>query len=521
MDVMQGAAKAATGGVHSTVPAAMGNEAMTGTAGQAEGAFERVRAQLKAQLGTEVYSSWFGRMKLVEASRSEIRLSVPTAFLRSWINNHYIDLVTELCRKEFPEMMRLDLVVRSATRLVRPPVESAAAAAAAKAQRTVKPSIAQAAASTAHIPANDRHVPKPAVAAAKGNQQSVLGSPLDARYTFDNFVEGPANRIALAAGRTVAESGSGAIRFNPLFIHASVGLGKTHLLQAIASEALRARPGSRVVYLTAEYFMWRFATAIRDNSALMLKDQLRDIDLLIIDDMQFLQGKTIQNEFCHLINMLLDSAKQVVIAADRPATELESLEPRVRSRLLGGVALEMGQPDYEMRLSMLKNRLDAARVDDPGIEISEDILSHVARTVAGSGRELEGAFNQLLFRRSFEPDLTVDRVDELLGHIYRSGEPKRVRIEDIQRIVARHYNVSKSELLSNRRTRTIVKPRQVAMYLSKVLTPRSLPEIGRRFGGRDHTTVLHAVRKIEDLTVGDNTLAQEIELLKRLINEQA
>ncbi|TIX77479.1 MAG: chromosomal replication initiator protein DnaA, partial [Mesorhizobium sp.] len=273
--------------------------------------------------------------------------------------------------------------------------------------------------------------------------------------------------------------------------------------------------------LTAEYFMWRFATAIRDNNALTLKEQLRDIDLLIIDDMQFLQGKSIQHEFCHLINMLLDSAKQVVVAADRPPSELESLEPRVRSRLNGGVALEMSAPDFAMRIGMLKLRLATAKADDASLDISDEILNHVARTVTGSGRELEGAFNQLLFRQSFEPQITIDRIDEILGHIYRSGEPKRVRIEDIQRIVARHYNVSKTELLSNRRTRTIVKPRQVAMYLSKVMTPRSLPEIGRRFGGRDHTTVLHAVRKIEDLSGVDNTLAQELELLRRLINDQA
>jgi chromosomal replication initiator protein len=311
------------------------------------------------------------------------------------------------------------------------------------------------------------------------------------------------------------------VRFNPLFLHATVGLGKTHLLQAIAAESLRQNPRSRVVYLTAEYFMWRFATAIRDNNALTLKEQLRDIDLLIIDDMQFLQGKSIQHEFCHLINMLLDSAKQVVVAADRPPAELESLEPRVRSRLNGGVALEMSTPDLSMRLSMLQQRLAAAKAEDASIEVADDVLEHVARTVTGSGRELEGAFNQLLFRQTFEPQITVDRIDEILGHIYRSGEPKRVRIEDIQRIVARHYNVSKTELLSNRRTRTIVKPRQVAMYLSKVMTPRSLPEIGRRFGGRDHTTVLHAVRKIEGLSDNDNTLAQELELLRRLINDQA
>jgi chromosomal replication initiator protein len=237
--------------------------------------------------------------------------------------------------------------------------------------------------------------------------------------------------------------------------------------------------------------------------------------------MQFLQGKSIQHEFCHLINMLLDSAKQVVVAADRPPAELESLEPRVRSRLNGGVALEMSTPDLSMRLSMLQQRLAAAKAEDASIEVADDVLEHVARTVTGSGRELEGAFNQLLFRQSFEPQITVDRIDEILGHIYRSGEPKRVRIEDIQRIVARHYNVSKTELLSNRRTRTIVKPRQVAMYLSKVMKPRSLPEIGRRFGGRDHTTVLHAVRKIEGLSGSDTTMAQELELLRRLISDQA
>ncbi|MER2534175.1 MAG: chromosomal replication initiator protein DnaA, partial [Rhizobiaceae bacterium] len=239
------------------------------------------------------------------------------------------------------------------------------------------------------------------------------------------------------------------------------------------------------------------------------------------DDMQFLQGKSIQHEFCHLLNMLLDSARQVVVAADRPPAELESLEPRVRSRLNGGVALEMSAPDYTMRLGMLRLRLEQAKAEDQTVEIGEEMLEHVARTVTGSGRELEGAFNQLLFRRSFEPGLTIERIDEILGHIYRSGEPKRVRIEDIQRIVSRHYNVSKTELLSNRRTRTIVKPRQIAMYLAKVMTPRSLPEIGRRFGGRDHTTVLHAVRKIEDLCGSDNTLAQELELLRRLISDQA
>ncbi len=477
----------------------------------AERSFERVRAQLKAKLGSEVYSSWFGRMKLTDATKGFVRISVPTAFLKSWINGHYLDLITELWRQEEPELIKVEIVARTATRLARPAPEPVPEPA------RNKPRLAQTALGSGTV-ASGRAEPAPRVAGAPELRQSLLGSPLDPRYTFQSFIEGPANRVALAAARAVAESMS---RFNPLFLHATVGLGKTHLLQAIAAESRVQNPKSRVVYLTAEYFMWRFATAIRDNNALTLKEQLRDIDLLIIDDMQFLQGKSIQHEFCHLINMLLDSAKQVVVAADRPPSELESLEPRVRSRLNGGVALEMSAPDYAMRLGMLKLRHASAKAETQTLDISDEILAHVARTVTGSGRELEGAFNQLLFRQSFEPQITIDRIDEILGHIYRSGEPKRVRIEDIQRIVARHYNVSKTELLSNRRTRTIVKPRQVAMYLAKVMTPRSLPEIGRRFGGRDHTTVLHAVRKIEDLSGSDNTLAQELELLRRLINDQA
>ncbi len=477
----------------------------------ADAVFERVKTQLKARLGTEVFSSWFGRMKVAEASRGLVRISVPTAFLRSWINSHYLDVVIELWKREAPEILKVEFIVRNATRLT----NASEGDASRKATRQIHSALSS---GTTPVPATSRDTSKRPLVVESEVKSSVLGSPLDPRYTFETFIEGPSNRVALAAAKAVAESVS---RFNPLFLHASVGLGKTHLLQAIAAEAVRQNPKARVVYLTAEYFMWRFATAIRDNNALTLKEQLRDIDLLIIDDMQFLQGKSIQNEFCHLINMLLDSAKQVVVAADRPPAELESLEPRVRSRLIGGVALEMAAPDYAMRLGMLKLRLVTAKTEDTNVDIADAVLDHIARTVTGSGRELEGAFNQLLFRQSFEPQISIDRIDDILRHMYRPGEPKRPRIEDIQRIVAKHYNVSKTELLSNRRTRTIVKPRQVAMYLAKIMTPRSLPEIGRRFGGRDHTTVLHAVRKIEDLSGSDNSLAQELELLRRLISDQA
>lgn len=486
---------------------------MDSAGSQGELIFERVKLKLKAKLGSEVYSSWFGRLKLDETSKSVVRLSVPTAFLRSWINNHYSDMIAALWREEDEQILKVEIVFRSASRCIRPTLDAEVPLRADSRPLTREKPVFPVG-STAQEKKTPAHF-------ADRAQNSVFGSPLDPRYTFDTFVDGTPNRVALAAARTIADAGASAVRFNPLFIHASVGLGKTHLLQAIAAEALKRPERARVVYLTAEYFMWRFATAIRDNNALSFKEQLRDIDLLIIDDMQFLQGKSIQHEFCHLINTLLDSAKQVVVAADRPPSELESLDPRVRSRLQGGVALEMIAPDYAMRLEILKRRLVAAQAEDHSLDITPEILDHVAQSVTGSGRELEGAFNQLLFRQTFEPNLSVDRVDELLSHLMRGGEAKRIRIEEIQRIVARHYNVSKQDLLSNRRTRTIVKPRQIAMYLAKMLTPRSLPEIGRRFGGRDHTTVLHAVRKIEDILGKDQKLSQELELLKRLINDQA
>jgi chromosomal replication initiator protein len=472
--------------------------------------FQRVTRKLKVRVGPEVYSSWFGRIKLDEASKSVVRLSVPTTFLRSWINSHYLAAITELWREENPELMKLEIVVRTAVRAR--PVEDVEKT--EERPEAPKASVAKARTSEAsNFPSVVQNAGSPA--------KSVIGSPLDTRYSFDAFVEGASNRVALAAAKSVAESDSGSVRFNPLYVYASVGLGKTHLLQAVANGALARRPRSRVVYLTAEYFMWRFAKAIKDNHALVFKEQLRDIDLLIIDDMQFLQGHQIQHEFCHLINMLLDSAKQVVVAADRPVGELDSLEPRIKSRLSGGMSIGMTSPDYEMRLEMLRNRLAIAQVEDVSLDVPEDVLKHIAKTIVGSGRELEGAFNQLLFRRTFEADISVERVDSLIGQIYRASEAKRIRIEDIQRVVARHYSVTRTELVSARRTRTVVKPRQVAMYLAKVMTPRSLPEIGRRFGNRDHTTVLHAVRKIEGLAKDDNKLEQELELLQRLIQDQS
>ncbi|RCL03661.1 MAG: chromosomal replication initiator protein [Candidatus Tokpelaia sp. JSC161] len=455
--------------------------------------FERTIAKLKLHVGAEAYASWFGRLKLDEYMGNQVRLSVPTAFLRSWINNHYLALLFDIWKEENPEILRIDIVVRSVNRLLRKTVAETGDLELLEGKR---------------------------IRSEKYLKTSVFGSPLDPHYIFDNFVEGASNRVALAAARAISEASVGALRFNPLFIHASVGLGKTHLLQAIATAVLSKSSPARVVYLTAEYFMWRFATALRDNDVLSFKEQLRDIDFLIIDDMQFLQGRFMQHEFCHLLNSLLDSAKQVVVAADRSPGELDSLDLRVRSRLQCGVSLEISHPDYEMRLEMLRSRLKSSSQDSVSFRITDEVLSHVARIVSGSGRDIEGALNQLLFRQSFETNFSMNRIDELLGHLRYSRGQKRVPIEEIQRVVARHYSVSKEDLLSNRRVRVIVRPRQIAMYLAKMMTSRSLPEIGRRFGGRDHTTVLHAIRKIGNMMITDPKFSQELDLLKCLIKDK-
>ncbi len=489
--------------------------------------WERVQAQLKTKLGSEAYASWFSRCRLEAVSKGQLTLSVPTIFLKSWIKSHYSTILMGLWKEQIEDLLRIDIVLRSAVRS-----ENGENGAQKQPVNRAVPRPGDLQQGETRMPGSSRPVsdvggnftplpPKSSPFPIGARGCGFFGSPLDPNFTFATFVEGPSNRMACAAARSVAEADGSAARFNPLLIHAGVGLGKTHLLQAIAWAANARSKGVKILYLTAEYFMWRFASAIRDKTALSFKESLRDIDLLLIDDMQFLQGQSIQQEFCHLLNALIDSAKQVVIAADRPPSELESLDDRVKSRLRGGVALEVNRPDLEMRQSILSLRYEEARKEDPQLEIPDDILNFVATKVASSGRDLEGAFNQLLVQHRFsEGPLNGDAISKMLSHLVLSGEQKRVRIEDIQKVVARHYDVSKNDLLSNRRTRVIVRPRQIAMYLAKQMTPRSLPEIGRRFGGRDHTTVLHAVRKIGELKGEDPKLAHEIELLQRLIEDQ-
>jgi chromosomal replication initiator protein len=499
-------ARAASGGTHTEEGEIMAGEKLQERPNGEQ--WQRVKQRLKAELGEDVFSSWFGRVDFEEADMSSVYLSVPTRFLKSWITAHYSERLLALWNGERKGIVRIELIVRGAMRFKTPVVVEKS-----EAQMASQPIALAATAVMARRGQDNENF-------AGGQNGGLGGSPVDPRYTFETFCEGAANRVAFAAAKAVAESTGSKTPYNPLYIHAGVGRGKTHLLHAITRAARQAQPGRNVVYLTAEHFMFRFVAALRSHSAIPFKESLREIDLLLIDDMQFLQGKSVQQEFCHMLNQLIDGARQVVVAADRPPAELETLDERVRSRLRGGVAFEIGAPDVQLRRDILKGRYVVAGAHNPGLDVPEPILEYVAQSVVSNGRDLEGALNRLVAQWQFtRQPVTLMSAEITLRDLVGAREPRRVRIEDIQRVVSRHYNVSKADLLSARRTRTIVRPRQIAMYLAKMLTPRSLPEIGRRFGGRDHTTVLHAVRKIEGMIEGDKVLADEIELLKRMIDE--
>lgn len=472
----------------------------------------RVKKRLRAELGEDVFSSWFARVDLEDHSDGTVRLSVPTRFLKQWIQSHYRERLMGLWKHECEDVHRIELTVRGAVR-ARPSttVSTRTAPAVPRAAQPVKVVDNTLSGGTTLAPAMSRVGQEQRREGADGLE----GAPLDPKYTFSSFVEGESNALALAAARQVATAAS--VTFNPLYIHASVGLGKTHLMQAVAAAARDS--GKRVLYLTAEHFMYRFVAALKAQSALAFKDTLRTIDLLLIDDMQFLHGKQVQQEFCHTLNALIDGARQVVVAADRPPADLETLDDRMRSRLAGGLVVAISEPDFGLRRAILTGRVETVRRAHPTFAIPEGVLDYVARHVGSSGRDLEGALNRLIAHNQLtNQPVTQEMAEATLRDLVRNTEPRRVKIEDIQRIVSKHYNVSKADLLSARRTRTIVRPRQIAMYLAKVMTPRSLPEIGRRFGNRDHTTVLHAVRKIEDLARSDTGLAQELDLLKRMLD---
>lgn len=466
-------------------------------------AWDRVRRRLRAELGEDVFSSWFARVEIDSLVDGVAYLTVPTRFLKSWLEAHYAERLRAHCVAELAAPNGIMLSVRQVSR---EPVPVSAREAVAARPRPVAP--APVAAAPAESPAQP----------CERDLVDACGTVLDRRLSFQSFIVGKSNQLAFAAAERIAAAPAGASPYNPLYVHAGVGLGKTHLLQAIAQDA--RNHGKRVAYFTADRFMYGFVAALKSQTALAFKEKLRGIDLLIVDDVQFIQGRSIQQEFGHTINALIDAGKQIVVAADRLANDLEALDERIRSRLAGGLVVEVGELDEALRAKILSSRLEALQGAHPNFHVNPDVVAYVARVVTTNGRDLDGAANRLLAHATLSGQaVTMETAEAAIRDLVRTREPRRVKIEDIQKLVATRYNVSRADILSERRTAAVVKPRQIAMYLSKALTPRSLPEIGRRFGGRDHTTVLHAVRKIEKAIAEDRLLHDEVDLLKRMLQE--
>jgi chromosomal replication initiator protein len=477
--------------------------------------WRRIQSRLRAELGDDVFTSWFGRVELDGYDGRVVQVSVPTKFLRNWLQSHYSDKLLACCGTELSGVNRLEFRVRQPHLA---PVEKLKAVPAPQVAAAPRPQAA--AAPAAPIPLRVVNTP---VRDGRTGLDGFEGSPLDTRYTFQSFVVGAPNRLAHAAALQVAESTPDQpLKYNPLYIHARVGMGKTHLLHAIAWEMKTRTPNAKVLYLTAERFMYSFAEALQTRDAPAFKEKLRTIDLLLIDDMEFLQGRTFQQEFCHTLNSLIDGGKQVVVAADCAPLLLESFDARMRSRLSGGLVAELSPLDYDLRLKILQRRAAEKMMASPGFEIPNDVLEYLATQLTENGRELEGAITRLHATYQLTGErVSVDAAEGTIGDLIRSKEPKRVKIDDILRIVAKHYGVQRGDLLSSRRNQSIVRPRQIGMYLAKTLTSRSLPEIGRRFGGRDHTTVLHAIRKIEALKQNDGALKEELDSLSRMLKDGA
>jgi len=469
--------------------------------------WKRIAGRLRTELGEDLYSSWFARIEPVDLNDNQLAISVPTRFLRNWLCSHYGEKLLGYWKGEVEGVRKLEIRVRTRGKPIQPAVEPLPAPAGRNGQHN---GVAQNLAC-----ANSAGAGPAATADPKGE---LAGTSMGHTMTFETFVVGRSNALAHAAALRIAEADAGLpVNFNPLYIHSASGLGKTHLLNAISTKIRARTPQRRVLYLTAERFMYRFIAAVKARDVLSFKDSFQGVDVLLIDDFQFLQGRATQ-EFCHTFSSLVDSRRQVIVAADLPPLQLDSIDDRMRSRLAGGLVVDIEPPEYELRLAILQARLADAQHRDPSFVVPAPIAEFIAQRIKGGGRELEGALNRIMAHRQFaSTELTVDAAGAALRDLLQSGDLKRVKIDDILRVVGKHYNVARSDLLSARRARSIVRPRQVGMFLAKRLTTRSLPEIGRRFGGRDHSTVLHAIRKIQELMGQDEQLAREVELLIRLL----
>ncbi len=438
----------------------------------------RIQAVLKAEIGEDAYNAWISNLTFRRIEDGTVLFSARTPFVRDWVRRHYADRIRDLWNREGQNVFGVDIAV-----------EKGAAEAPRRAGEN-----AQVIGSRATMVTDS------------------FGTVLDPRYTFDSFVVGKSNELAYAAASRIGDSK--AVPFNPLFLHGGVGLGKTHLMHAIAHKVKTDNPSRKIMYMSAEKFMYQFISAIRGKNTVDFKRQFRSVDLLMIDDVQFIANKeSTQEEFFHTFNALVDNRRQVVISADRSPTDLAGIEERIKSRLGWGLVADIHPTDYELRLGILQTK--SSNFEDT--TIPKEVLDFLAGKIISNVRELEGALNRVVaYAELTGQEVTVDMTRNVLQDLLRAND-RKVTIDEIMRQVSDYYNLRMAEILSARRARDIARPRQVAMYLSKQMTSRSLPEIGRKFGGRDHTTVMHAVRKIEDLRRTDSTLDDDINRLSHLL----
>ena len=442
---------------------------------------DQIKSLLQKEFGDTAYRSWILPIEPVSFSKGTLALSVPTRFIRDWVKSHYADRIRGLWAQQFEENVRVEFSVSGKKTEARPP---------------------QAGAYEEVSTANEN---------ATG-EKDAISSPLDPSYTFDNFVTGAPNEFAYAAARKIADNEE--VSFNPLFLQGGVGLGKTHLMHAIAHAVRAQTPERKVVYMSAEKFMYEFVKALRFQDTMTFKGKFRSVDVLMIDDIQFICGKqSTQEEFFHTFNALIDQGKQIIVSADQSPADLDGIEERLRSRLSMGLVAGVHATTYELRLGILQSKCAQMNRSLP-----QDVLEFLALKVTANVRELEGALNRLIAHADLVGRaVTVETAMDLLQDLLRASE-RRLSIEDIQRKVAEHYGIRFADMHSARRARPVARPRQVAMYLCKQLTTHSLPEIGRKFGGRDHTTIIHGVRKIEELMTSDSGLQSDVDQLRRSIS---
>ena len=443
-----------------------------------------VRGRIRQKIGDAQFKSWIKIISLKECIDGKIILSVPSAFIRTRIIEQYLDIIKSYWLVQNLKVNDIEIVI---TEDNKPKASAKSSSEIKKSETKNKESYKQ------------------------DDIFNSISSDLDTRFTFSNFIVGKPNELAFAAARRVAESKD--VPFNPLFLYGGVGLGKTHLMHAIAHEIKERKPLRRVIYMSAEKFMYYFIKALRFKNTVAFKEQFRNVDVLMIDDVQFISGKdSTQEEFFHTFNALIDQNKQLIISADKSPQDLEGIEERMRSRLGWGLVADIHPLTYELRLGILQ-----AKEEKLAASIPPNILEFLAHKITSNVRELEGALNRLsAFSSLVGREINLDMVQDLLKDLLKSSQ-RKVNIEEIQKKVSQHFNVKMSDMSSSRRSRTVARPRQIAMYLSKNLTSRSLPEIGRRFGNRDHTTVIHAVKKVEELRNKDDSFDEDVQLLIRML----